>query len=175
MKKWLLIALGVLAVLIGVTYWMGSRLPLDHVATVRAHFGVPADSVYAAVSDVAAYPSWRPDVKKVELMPQRNGRTVWRETTGSGTLEYEFTIALPPYRIVSTLVTPNAGFSGRWMFHLLPDSTGTTVLVAEEGAVPNPFFRFLMHYVFGERASIERFLTLLGRRFGQTVTVERVD
>ncbi|HUK62860.1 MAG TPA: SRPBCC family protein [Dongiaceae bacterium] len=175
MKKWLFLALGALAVIAGAAYWMGSRLPLDHVATVRAHFGVPPDSVYAAVSNVAAYPSWRPDVKKVDVMPLRNGRVVWRETTRSGTLEYEFTIALPPFRLVSTLVTPDAGFSGRWMYHFNPDTTGTTVMLIEEGAVPNPFFRFMMHYVFGERANMESFLTLLGKRFNQQVTVERVD
>ena len=175
MKKWLLIALGALAVAGGIAYWMGSRLPLDHVATVRAHFGVPPDSMYAAVSNVAAYPSWRPDVKRVEVMPPRNGRAVWRETSRSGTLEYEFTIALPPFRLVSTLVTPDAGFSGRWMYHFNPDSTGTTVMLTEEGAVQNPFFRFLMHYAFGERSSMENFLALLGKRFGETVTVQRVD
>ncbi|HUO52756.1 MAG TPA: SRPBCC family protein [Gemmatimonadaceae bacterium] len=175
MKKWLFIALGALVALVGAAYWMGSRLPPDHVATVRAHFRVPPDSVYAAVFDVAAYPSWRSGVSHVEVLPERNGRRVWRESAGTSTLEYEFTVALPPMRLVSTLVTPDAGFAGRWMFHFIPEGTGTNVMLAEEGHVGNPLFRFVMHYVSGERASVERYLGQLGKRFGDTVKVERVD
>jgi uncharacterized protein YndB with AHSA1/START domain len=173
--KWLLVTLGVLLVAVGAAYVMGSRLPVEHLATVRAQFHVPPDSVYAAVNDVAAYPSWRTDVKRVEMLPPHDGHVAWRESSRTGALEYEFTLAVPPFQLVSTLTTPDAGFTGRWMFHFLPDTAGTTVLVSEEGSVRNPFFRFLMHYVFGEHASLERFLGMLGHRFGETVQPTRVD
>lgn len=169
MKKWLLIALGALIVLAGVAYWMGSRLPQDHVVAVRAHFRAQPESVYAAVHDVSDYPKWRTDVRSVELLPPRDGRMRWKETTRHGTLEYEFTLDLAPSRLVSTLTTQDAGFSGRWLFHFLRDTTGTTVLVSEEGAVPNPFFRFMMQYVFGVRTTLDNYLRMLGNRFGETI------
>ena len=178
MKKRLLITLGALvvalALCVGVARLMGSRLPPDHVATVRAHFRAPPDSLYAAVSDVAAYPKWRADVKRVELLPAHHGHTAWRETTGSGALDYEFTLAIPTNRLVSTLVSTGAGFTGRWMYHFLPDTVGTTVILTEEGLVQEPLFRFAMHYVIGEHSSQEQFLGMLARRFGETVRTERL-
>lgn len=175
MKKLLVIALSVLAVAVAVMYAMGSRQPVDHVATVRAHFRVPADSLYAAIYDVKNYPRWRVDVKQVELLPSTNGHIVWREYSRSGKLDYDFTVVLPPNRLVASIVSKDAGFTGRWMYHFLPDTSGATLMIVEEGSVPNPFFRFAMRYVFGTHASLENFLGMLGKRFGEEVRTERVN
>jgi uncharacterized protein YndB with AHSA1/START domain len=175
MRKWLLVALVALVLLVVMAYVMGSRLPVDHVATVRAHYRAQPESVYAAVRDVEGYPKWRTDVKKVEVLPPQGGRPRWRETSGHGTLEYEFTLDLPPNRLVSTLETRDAGFSGRWMFHFLRDTSGTDVMITEEGAVPNPLFRFMMQYIFGPYSTLETYLRMLGNRFGETIQPVRVS
>jgi len=173
MIKVLLVVLGVLVAACGVVYIMGSRQPVAHTASVRAHFRAPPDSLFRIVSDVAAYPAWRKDVKKVEILPARNGHTVWRETTRNGTLEYEFTEADPPERIISTIVTAGAGFTGRWRFRFLADSGGTDVDLMEEGTVQNPVFRFAMRYVFGTYSTMETYMRALAARTGETVTIQR--
>ena len=75
---------------------------------------------------------------------------VWRERERMGALEYEFTVAVRPTRLVSTMTTPDAGFTGRWIYQILPDANGTVLTITEEGAVENPLFRFLSRFVLRE-------------------------
>ena len=173
MIKVLSVVLAALVVACGVVYYMGSRQPVAHTAAVRAHFRAAPDSLFRIVSDVAAYPSWRHDVKKVEVLPPRDGHVVWRETTGNGVLDYEFTESSAPERLVSTIVTTDAGFTGRWRFRFLADSGGTDVDIMEEGSVQNPLFRFAMRYVFGPYSTLETYLKALAARTGETVTITR--
>jgi len=174
MKKWILILAGALALIVAVAYEVGARLPRDHVATVRAHFRQPPDSIYRVLSDVAAYPAWRSDVEVIEREPDRNGHVRWRERDHTGAFEFEFTVAVRPTRLVSSMVTPDAGFTGRWIYQILPDENGTTLTITEEGSVENPLFRFLSRVVFGKYGSMERLLGALGRRFGETSPTVRV-
>ena len=174
MKKWILITLGALVALVAIAYLVGTRLPREHVATVRAHYRQPPDSIYRVLTQVAEYPSWRHDVKAVELLPERNGHLVWRERAGSAALDFEFTVAVRPTRLVSTLVSTDAGFTGRWICQILPDASGTMLTITEEGAVDNPLFRFLLRFVFGVDGSLEKFLGALGSRFGERETMRTV-
>lgn len=173
--KWILVLLGVLVAVVAIAFTVGARLPQDHLAAVRARFAVPPDSVFAALTDVEAYPKWRKDVKSVSRLPDRAGHTVWRETAGSGVLDYEATVAIRPNRVVNSIITKDAGFSGRWIFQILPDSTGSTLTITEEGTVQQPLFRFMQRYVFGMTASMETFMRALGGRFGEQVTVTPVS
>jgi uncharacterized protein YndB with AHSA1/START domain len=174
MKKWLFILLGALAAAVLIAYLMGRRLPHDHMAIVRAHYHQPPDSIYNAIADVAAYPKWRTDVKRVTVLPPNNGRQLWREIYGRDSLEFEGTVAVPPVRMVATIATKNAGFSGRWSYQIIPDSSGTTVTITEDGSVDSPLFRFMMRYVFGPYSTLEKFERALGARFGETVQPVRV-
>ena len=174
MKKWILVVVGALALFVAVAYGVGARLPREHVATVRAHFRQPPDSIYRVLFEVAAYPAWRSDVELVQREPDRNGHVIWKERERTGALAYEFTVAVRPTRLVSEIITPDAGFSGRWIYQILPDSGGTALTITEEGSVDNPIFRFLMRYVFGVYGTLETFVRALGTRFGETVTPARV-
>ena len=174
MRKWILITLGALVALVGLAYLVGARLPRDHVASVRAHFDQPPDSIYRVLTDVAAYPGWRHEVKAIEILPDRNGHQLWRERAGTAVLDYEFTLAVRPNRLVSTIVSTDVGFSGRWIYQILPDATGTTLTITEEGAVDNPIFRFVLRFVVGVHGTLEKYLVALGARFRTTVRPERV-
>jgi hypothetical protein len=174
LKKWALILLGALAAVVLIVFLMGRRLPREHMAMVRAHYHQPADSIYNAIADVAAYPKWRPDVKSVEILPARNGREAWRESYGRMSIDFEGTVAVPPTRWVATITTRDAGFSGYWSYQIIPDSSGTTVTITEEGSVESPFFRFMMRYVMGPYATLEKFQRNLGVRFGETVQPARI-
>ncbi len=175
MMRWILIVLGLLVFVAAIGYTAGARLPLAHSASVRARFAVPPDSLYAAIVAVDSYPKWRADVKTVTRLPDHNGHTAWRETTGSGALDYEATVAVQPNRVVNTITTKDAGFTGQWIFQILPDSTGSTLTITEEGAIEQPLFRFMQRYVFGMTASMETFLHALGGRFGERVAVTRLN
>jgi uncharacterized protein YndB with AHSA1/START domain len=172
--KWILTVIGALALLVAIAYGVGARLPREHVATVRAHFRQPPDSIYRVLMDVATYPSWRSDVDRVEREPDRNGHIVWRERERMGGLEYEFTVAVRPTRLVSAIITPDAGFTGRWIYQILPDADGTVLTITEEGTVENPLFRFLSRYLFGNYGSMETMLRSLGKRFGEVALPVRV-
>jgi hypothetical protein len=169
MKRWISITLGALAALVLLAYLVGARLPPDHVASVRAHFHQPPDSIYRVLMDIPDYPSWRHDVERVQLSPPRGGHIVWRELTRSGTQEYEFTVAIHPTRLVSSLVSQGAGYTGRWIFQILPDAGGTNLTITEEGRVSNPFFRFVSRFILGTHTTIERYLSALGGRFGERI------
>jgi uncharacterized protein YndB with AHSA1/START domain len=174
MIRVLVVVLAVLVAACGVVYYMGSRQPVAHTAAVRAHFHAPPETLFKIVLDVKRYPEWRPDVKSVSLLGTNDPNDAWQEVGKKGTLEYTFSEISPPERIVSTLKTTDAGFTGRWRFRFLADSTGTDVNIMEEGSVQNPFFRFAMRYVFGPYSSLETYMTALGKRAGETVKVERV-
>ena len=49
---------------------------------------------------------------------------------------------------------------------------GTALRITEDGEVYNPLFRFMSQFVFGHHATVDTFLTDLGRKFGSvTVTI----
>ena len=73
---WIVIALVALVVVIAA---IGSRLPKAHHASKTARFPVPPETLYAVISDVERYPEWRQDVKRVERLPDRDGRPAWIE------------------------------------------------------------------------------------------------
>ena len=78
---WIVIAL---AVVVGLVALIGSQLPKKHTATRTTRVRLPPDSLYSLLSDVDSYATWRPDVKKLERLPDREGRPAWVEETSNG-------------------------------------------------------------------------------------------
>jgi hypothetical protein len=150
-----------------VVYVVGRTLPVAHLASRGERFDAPRDSVWAVVSDVAAYASWRGDITRVEMLPAIDGRPAWRELSGGDRVEYVAEEMVAPERFVSRITTTGLPYGGRWRWELTPDAGGTRVTITEEGEVYNPVFRFLMKYVIGETATIEKVLADLGRRLAR--------
>ena len=69
MLKWALYIVVGLGGLVGLVAVIGLTLPKGHRASKVATYAAPPDVVFAAISDVARYAEWRPDVKRVELLP----------------------------------------------------------------------------------------------------------
>lgn len=148
---------------------IGASLPADHVATRTVVVRAPADSVWAAVTNYAAQPGWRPDVQEVSRVEDRGGREVWQEVYESGeTMSLETTEASAPVRLVRTIADVGGPFSGRWEYQLAPDPGGTRVTMTEFGTVPNPFFRFVSRYIVGQTSALEQFLRELAARVGDS-------
>ena len=58
---------GLLVLLIGIAALIGSRLPIGHVAMRSILVHKPSEDVYKLVRDVGKTPTWRSDVKSVDL------------------------------------------------------------------------------------------------------------
>lgn len=163
----ILAVLAVLATVVAIVAIVGMLLPKEHTARSHATFDAPPDSVWRALTDVDAFPSWRGDVSRVETFPSSNGHKVWREVGKNGTITFEEVVSDPPRRLVSRIADPTLPFGGSWTYDLTSEGTGTRVTITEDGVVRNPIFRFMSRYVFGHHATQEAYLRALGRKFGQ--------
>jgi hypothetical protein len=148
---------------------VGAMLPKGHVASRQAHFKRPATVVFGIISDFAAAPSWRPDVKSVEILPSRDGKVVFRESGKNGVLMMQLEESTPPSRLVNRIVD-NSAFGGTWTFELSPEADGCRLDITERGEVYNPFFRVLGRFFFSPTATMERYLVALGAKLGEQIT-----
>jgi uncharacterized protein YndB with AHSA1/START domain len=174
--KWILTIFGVVVALISLAAIIGALLPKGHVARRSAQFAQPADSVWAVISDFASQAAWRPDIKAVERLDDRNGKPVWREVSkGGDKVPYETTEMDAPRRLVRTIADPSLPFGGRWLYEIVPAAGGSRLTITEEGEVYNPVFRFVSHFFLDMGATAEAYLKALGARFGETPHIETVD
>jgi hypothetical protein len=159
--KLLLRLVAVLVLVAATVFAVGWFLPVGHVASRSAAFTRPPQDVYAAVSDVAAYPRWWSELSRVEMLPMTNGRVRFRQHTSSGPLVMEVVESVPPSRFVTRIDDPEQPFGGTWTFELTPEAGGTRLTITERGEVYNPVFRFLSRFVFGHTGTIDSFLEAL--------------
>src|SRR5688572_23869011 len=104
--KWLLLSIGLIALPILVMVIWGALLPQDHLSVRKARFDRPPDELWATVTNLEGLPSWRKDLKKVEVLSP----TRWRE---NGEMTLEVAEQTPPSRLVIRIL-PGAPFGGTW-------------------------------------------------------------
>jgi uncharacterized membrane protein len=153
------------AALAVVAIW-GAFLPREHTSTVSRAIGAPADAVYAALTDVRAFPEWREGVERVEVLDESGSRVRFREFGEHGEFAFELE-RVDARRIESRIVGEDQGFGGTWTYELAPDGDRTRVTITENGWVDNVVFRFLAKYVFGHDATQNQYLSSLEARFGR--------
>jgi uncharacterized protein YndB with AHSA1/START domain len=173
--KWALIVAGSLVGVVVLITIVGAMLPRDHVATMRATIPAPQEQVWAALTDVASYPTWRGDVKKVDV--NSPSPLSWTEHTKQGDMTLVTEVFEPPRRLVGRIQDKGMPFGGAWEYQLAPapgDATRTIVTITERGWVSNPVFRFVSKYVMGHYSTLDSYLKALGRKFGGDVSPERV-
>ncbi|MEO5904422.1 MAG: SRPBCC family protein [Gemmatimonadaceae bacterium] len=165
--KWLLIVvLAIAAIVLGVTI-VGMALPQSHVAQRSAHLSAPPERVWSAISDVAAYPTWRSDVSSVEMLTSGGGKVAWREISPKGSkLAFEATTSDAPSHLVTFITDKGIPFGGSWDYRIMPEGTGSRITITENGEVYNPFFRFVSRFVLGHTATLDSYLKSLAARSG---------
>ena len=164
-----------LAVVVGlglVVVLVGLMLPVKHEAALSATIPAAPDAVWAALTEVAAYPKWRGDVTSVEMLPADSGHVAWREQGKNGAISYVIEAAEPPRRLVTRITDKSLPFGGAWEYVVIPDGAGSRVRITEHGEVYNPVFRFVSRFIMGHTATIGAYLKALGARFGVTVVPE---
>jgi uncharacterized protein YndB with AHSA1/START domain len=165
--RWLLVVLATGTGIVLLIVAIGMLLPKQHTARSYATIKAPPDSVWRALTDVAAFPAWRSDVARVEMLPSTNGHRTWREIGKHGTITFEESAAEPPRRLVARITDPTLPFGGSWTYDVAPDAAGSRVTITEHGVVHNPVFRFMSRFIFGHHSTQEAYLRALGRKFGQ--------
>ena len=163
---------GAILLIVAVIAVIGSRLPAKHSATRSARLHQPPEKVYAVAHDFAASPTWRADVRQVEVTRTTDGRVRFREEGKHGAVNYELAEDVPNSRMVTQILDTDLGYSGKWTYVFTPEGPHTRLTITEDGEVSNVIFRFLSKYAFSQTATIDGYLISLGKNFGETITPE---
>jgi hypothetical protein len=152
---------GLLVALILLLIAIGYALPIGHVATRETRLGAPPERVFGVLRDVERFPTWRSDVKSVDVLATTPALR-WRER-GDNDITFEMETVEPPRKIVTRIADKTLPFGGSWTYELSPQDGGTRLVITENGEVYNPLFRFMSRFVFGHTATLERYIEDLGR------------
>lgn len=169
--KLVLTGVGSLLLLAVVVIIIGALLPQNHVVSRSADFKQTPEALWHTITNISAYPSWRPGIKSAEVLPDRGNHKAWREITSDGPITYEIMQADPPRILVVRIADADLPFGGSWTYEIENSGSGATLKITENGEVYNVFFRFMSRFVFGHSATIETYLKALGRKFGETAEV----
>ena len=172
--RWVLGIVGILIAVVLLVVAIGYALPRSHVASVSAQYAAPPDTLWATLTDVSAFPRWRNDLVRVELLPDENGQRGWREHGKNDVITYRVVTSDPPRRLVTRIADETLPFGGTWMYELAPAGGGTRLTITERGEVYNPIFRFVSRFVLGYTGTMTTMLRALGAKHGETITPEVV-
>lgn len=168
------IGLGVIVVLAIGVVGIGAALPQEHLASRAATLRQPIDAVWRTIEDVAAIPTWRTGVARVEIRDAEPERRAWSEHARHGAIPLRVIVREPPRRLVVRIDSDTLPFGGTWTYELESiEQRSTRLRITERGVVKPPAFRFLGRYVFGTERTIVGYLSDIARRFGEAATIER--
>lgn len=169
---WILGIVGILVLAGIIVFVIGSFLPEDHVASKTLTLRQPPEKVWQVISDFANQPKWNPEMKSVERLPDRNGHAVWQEEMSGMKIPLETLETEAPKKLVRRIASEDLGFGGDWEYIITPTIEGGSQLtITERGKVPNALFRFMSKYVFGHTATMEKYMTALAGKFGETPAI----
>ncbi len=160
--KVILIIAGALIALIVVIAIVGATLPRRHTASRSAIVRKQPRDVYAVIRDFASAPTWRKELKRVEILTP----TQFREFGQHDAVTYDVVEDQPGLRLVTRIADKNLPYSGSWTYQFEAVPEGTRVTITENGEVSNPIFRFLSRFVFGHTKTMEAYLAALQRHLG---------
>lgn len=156
--------LAALLLLATVAYVLGSRMPEEHTTSVVVETAAPVATVWRTATDFAAQTAWVKGLRRVERLPDRDGREVWREHFGGHPITLEVTERVEERRLVRTIADERGPFSGRWEYAFEATPEGSRVTVTEHGRVRSPIARFVMARTFGFDWFLKRWAEALARR-----------
>ncbi|MFY9826682.1 MAG: SRPBCC family protein [Thermoanaerobaculia bacterium] len=170
MKKWILIAIAAILGLVLLVFAVGAAMPREHEVARTITLHQPAEPIWNVITNYPESPRWRPDVARVEHLPDHDGHPVWREIDKHGKgVPYETIQSDAPRTLGRRIADPRLPFGGTWTFELTPSGEGTAVRITERGYVDNPAFRFISVVVIGQTTFMDTYLKALGKRFGEDV------
>jgi uncharacterized protein YndB with AHSA1/START domain len=166
--RYLFVFGGIVALIVVLVLVAGSMLPIAHRVSREAIYRVPPADVYQLITNVSAFPEWRPTVKSVEVLPTVNGHSQFREIGDNGSILYEIDSLAPDRLLVTRITDRSLPFGGKWTYELIPNGGSTTLRITEDGEVYNPIFRFVSRFIFGHSSTIDQYLGDVGRRLARS-------
>ena len=171
---WVVVGVGVVIVVVGGVALVGMLLPQRHVVTRSAYFRQGQDHLWLVITDHSQEPSWRPGLERVERLPDRDGRPVWRELSRQGqAMTLETVESHAPRRLVRRIAGEGLPFGGSWIYEITAEANGSTLTITEDGKVFNPIFRFVYRFLRFSHRAIDTYLWMLGRHLGPADPVLR--
>jgi uncharacterized protein YndB with AHSA1/START domain len=171
------IALGLVVLLvagIAVAWTVGCLLSREHVVSRAIVFSrATPTEVWHALTDYAAQPEWRSDLRANIRESDKNGHQVWRnEMKRDGSMALEMMEVDPPHRLVSQIVDAGGPFGGKWTYTIEPRGAGSRLTIEEEGWVKAAIFRAIGRYVIGYGTTIEKFMKDLAKHLNEHAAPE---
>ncbi len=164
---WLWIALGTLGLLLvlAAALWVaGSRLNAEHIVSRSVDLPLRACDVWQIVTDFARATEWLPHLRSVEMLPDREGRAVWREHyQGGPPILLETVQAAAPHRLVRSIADTHGPFRGRWEYEIADTAEGSRLTITEYGTITNPIVRYLARRLMDPAQYLERYLHALSQ------------
>ena len=165
MTKWLIIAALTVAGIVMMAALVGFLLPKSHRASREQVFAASPEALWSAITNVDAFPQWRTDITKVQVLPDRDGRRMWIEEGRSGKMTFVVEASDPPRRLVTRIADPRLPFGGTWTYDITPSNGGSRLTITEDGEIYNPLFRFVARFILGYDGTIGSYLGALGEKF----------
>jgi hypothetical protein len=157
------VTMGLAVIVMGLAWIVGSRLPEAHTARHEIDIDAPVGAVRERIVDVARHPTWRRDVRSIEVVSAEPLRYV--EVGSNGSIPYAM-LKADDGTVISRIDTDTLAFGGQWTFTLTAlGAQRTRVAIVEEGVVRPPLFRTLSRYVFGHTMSMRRYADALAASF----------
>ena len=170
--RWVLGIVGVLVAVVLIVVVIGYLLPQNHVASMSARYTARPDAIWTSLTDIQAFPQWRPGVVRVEPLPDENGQGGWREHQKHDAVSYRVVESDGPRKLVARIADKNLPYGGTWTYELAPADSGTRLTITERGEIYNPLFRFIARFVIGYTGTMNDVMRALGTKHGETVTPE---
>lgn len=140
----------------------GAALPVEHQLTAERTIDASCQEIWRALTDYEGQPAWREDLVRVSRVPNRLGSPAWMEYYSHGERMIVSEVrAEPPGLLELGLDDQTGPYAGRWSFALEDRDGACAVRLEEQASSRNPMFRFVWHYLVGERSYAERYLEQL--------------
>jgi hypothetical protein len=149
---------------------IGYALPKSHVAARAIPLRQKSGDVFALISNFKDGPAWRAGLQQVELLPDQNGHTRFREKSASGALTFEAVESNPPQRLVTQIEDKGLPFGGIWIFDVSPTAGGCRLNITERGEIYNPVFRFVSRFILGYTGTMDAYLKSVAGKFAERAT-----
>lgn len=156
--KIVIIGVAVAAAAFGLALMVGLLLPETRTGSAQRLMRATPDTILSVITDVAAQPNWRSDVRAIEAEGD-----AWVEVTRSGDrIRFEWT-----ERTATTLALrfrSDRGVVGTWRARLVPETGGTRLAVEERASIRGPLGRLIAALLFDPNTFSERYLDELAQR-----------
>jgi uncharacterized membrane protein len=157
--------IALIAVVGAIAYADGAKQPINHSTTVEGNVSAPPAKVFGFITNVADAPSWRHDVKAVQVLPPESGQDHWIEDLGHGVTMNFLATGTEPVSADGTamrkVLLKDPSYGGTWTYVLSPGSSpGETHLkITEDGYINPPIYRFMMAHIFGMTKNLDQYMS----------------